>query len=689
MRTPQGQNKLVLSGVSGLKQDKGKVQKTEAGERIDQSKDLAVVDEWIKQYPFLTTEEIEIPPKLVDQVIGQEAAVEVIRKAAEQKRHVMLIGDPGTGKSMLARSMAELLPQEELQDVIIYHNPDDNNQPKVRVVPAGKGKDIVSHQKKEAQERKSAKNNTVAAFALMIVGLAFAYYLVSPDKNTMIILLGLIAGLMIFMFFRYSIKSTDTAMIPKLLMTHTPDDKAPFIDATGAHAGALLGDVKHDPFQSGGLETPAHERVEAGAIHRAHRGVLFCDEINILKMESQQSLLTAMQEKEFSIVGQSERSSGAMVKTEPVPCDFVLVAAGNLDAVQGMHPALRSRIRGYGYEIFMKSTMPDTHDNREKLVRFIAQEVHKDKKIPNFDRGAVALIIKEAQRRSGTRGHLTLRLRELGGLVRVAGDIAHEDKAPIVTSDHVLKAKKIARSLEQQIADVEIEKRKAYKSYMNTGAEVGRVNGLAVIGAESGISEYSGVILPIVAAVTQSTSSSEGHIIATGKLGEIAKEAVQNVSALIKNYTGDDVSKFDYHIQFIGTYEGVEGDSASISVATAAISALENVAVDQSVAMTGSLSVRGQVLPVGGVTAKIEAAAEAGMKRILIPALNVKDVLIEEKYKNKIEIVPMVMLTDVLQNALVGPGKDELIKKFNFLVEPNPREKAAERASRDKATPHV
>jgi Lon-like ATP-dependent protease len=526
----------------------------------------------------------------------------------------------------------------------------------------------VTHQKKEAQERKSAKNNFVVFLAFLILIATFAYFMWSPDKNPLILIFGVILAIMVYMLFRYTGRSQDTIHVPKLLVSHSQDEKAPFVDATGAHAGALLGDVKHDPFQSGGLETPSHERVEAGSIHKAHKGVLFIDEINVLRMESQQSLLTAMQEHEFSIVGQSERSSGAMVKTEAVPCDFVLVAAGNLDAVQGMHPALRSRIRGYGYEIFMKSTMPDTLDNREKLIRFIAQEVSKDKKIPHFDKMAVQIIIKEAQRRSGTRGHLTLRLRELGGLVRVAGDIAHEKKSPLVTAQQVLSAKKIARSLEQQIADVEIEKRKAYKSYMNVGIDVGRVNGLAVMGAESGISEYSGVVLPIVAAVTHSASSSEGHIIATGKLGDIAKEAVQNVSALIKNYTGEDVSKFDYHIQFIGTYEGVEGDSASISVATAVISALEKVSVDQSVAMTGSLSVRGNVLPVGGITAKVEAAAESGMKKILIPALNMRDVLIEEKYEDKIVIVPVNDLIDVLEHALVGPGKENLIKKFNFVV---------------------
>lgn len=182
--------------------------------------------------------------------------------------------------------------------------------------------------------------------------------------------------------------------------------------------------MRHDPFQSGGLETPAHERVEAGNIQKADKGVLFIDEINLLRPEDQQALLTAMQEKKFAISGQSERSAGAMVQTEPVPCDFVLVAAGNLDAIKNMHPALRSRIRGYGYEVYMNDTMDDNDENRRKLVQFVAQEVAKDKKIPPFDAAAIVEIIKEAQKRAGRKGKLTLRLRELGGLVRIAGDIA-------------------------------------------------------------------------------------------------------------------------------------------------------------------------------------------------------------------------------------------------------------------------
>ncbi|MGZ4918384.1 MAG: ATP-dependent protease LonB [Halobacteriota archaeon] len=599
------------------------------------------------------TNEIAVPPMLVDQVIGQEPAVEVIRKAAKQRRHVMLIGSPGTGKSMLARAMAELLPKEELQDVLIYHNIEDSNNPKVRAVPAGKGRQIVDSHKREAQKKVQFRNMLSMVLVFAIVGYSFAIN--QP-------IMGIIAAAMLFIALRY-ITPREDVLIPKLLVANDGNETAPYIDGTGAHAGALLGDVRHDPFQSGGLETPAHDRVEAGAIHKANKGVLFIDEINTLRIESQQHLLTALQEGEFPITGQSERSSGAMVKTAPVPCNFVMIAAGNLDAVKGMHPALRSRIRGYGYEVYMRDSMEDTPENRRKVVRFVAQEVKKDEKIPHFTADAVEEVIREARRRSGRKGHLTLMLRDLGGLIRVAGDIARAEAVEFTTARHVVEAKKMARSVEQQLTDQYLERRRDYQMFRNTGAEVGRVNGLAVMGDDSG------VVLPIVAEVTPAQSKEEGRVIATGLLKEIALEAVQNVSALIKKFTGHDITNKDVHIQFIGTYDGVEGDSASISIATAVISALEDVPVDQSVAMTGSLSVRGEVLPVGGVTPKIEAAAKAGITRILIPKDNEGDVMIEKHYRDKVEIIPVGSIGEVLENSLIGRKRDGLLehlKKFTL-----------------------
>jgi Lon-like ATP-dependent protease len=598
-----------------------------------------------------TSSQIEVPASLIDQVIGQERASEVIRKAAIQRRHVMMIGSPGTGKSMLAKAMAELLPKEDLLDILIYPNSDDSNNPVVRTVAAGRGKQIVGAHKAEAKKKIQFRHTLLMLLLLGIAGYAII---------TMQLLMGLIAGAFVFMALRYT-TPREEAMVPKLLVSNDTKNIVPFIDATGSHAGALLGDVRHDPFQSGGLETPAHDRVEGGAIHRSNGGVLFIDEINTLDPHSQQNLLTALQEGEFPITGQSERSSGAMVRTEPVPCKFVMVAAGNIDAISGMHPALRSRIRGYGYEVYMAEAMDDTLENRQKYVRFIAQEVKNDGKIPHFDQSAIDEIIREARRRSNRKDHLTLKLRDMGGLIRVAGDIARQENATITTAAHVITAKKTARSIEDQVSDEITRHLREYEMTVVEGTRVGRVNGLAVTGSDAGS------VLPIMAEVTPAQGAS-GTVIATGMLKEIAQESIKNVSALLKKFTGKDVRNIDIHIQFIGTYMGVEGDSASVSVATAVVSAIEGIPVRQDIAMTGSLSVRGDVLPVGGVTYKIEAAAKAGIRTVLIPRMNVGDVLIEERFKSMVTIIPVDNIEDVLKYALVPENTEGFLAKLRKMA---------------------
>ena len=600
-----------------------------------------------------STADIEVPDRLVDQVIGQEHARDVVMKAAKQRRHVMMIGSPGTGKSMLAKAMSELLPKEELQDVLVYHNPDDGNEPKVRTVPASKGEQIVEAHKEEARKR-----NQMRSFLMwIIIAVVLGYSLIIAGQ----ILLGILAAGVIYLAFRYGSRGSDS-MIPNLIVNNADTKTAPFEDATGAHAGALLGDVRHDPFQSGGMETPSHDRVEAGAIHKANKGVLFIDEINTLDVRSQQHLMTAIQEGEFGITGQSERSSGAMVQTEPVPTDFVMVAAGNLDAMENMHPALRSRIKGYGYEVYMDDTIEDTPEMRRKYARFVAQEVSNDGRLPHYTDDAIEEVILEARRRAGRKGHLTLELRNLGGLVRVAGDIARGEEADRTTRDHVLQAKGRSRSIEQQLADEYIERRKDYELQLADGYVTGRVNGLAVMG------EDSGIVLPVMAEVTP--SQGPGEVIATGQLKEMAQEAVSNVSAIIKKFSDEDITEKDIHIQFVQTgQQGVDGDSASITVATAVISALEGVGVDQSLAMTGSLSVRGDVLPVGGVTHKIEAAAKTGCDRVIIPEANLQDVMIEEEYEEMVEIIPVSHISEVLDVALEGEAeKDSLVDRLKQIT---------------------
>jgi len=120
----------------------------------------------------------------------------------------------------------------------------------------------------------------------------------------------------------------------------------------------------------------------------------------------------------------------------------------------------------------------------------------------------------------------------------------------------------------------------------------------------------------------------------------------------------------------------VEGDSASISVAVAVISALEGIPVDQEIAMTGSLSVRGEVLPVGGVTNKVLAAIEAGMKIVVIPSGNAQDINIDKKELKKIRIIPASNIADVLHAVLKRSARrDEMVRNLRKYITSDSREK--------------
>jgi Lon-like ATP-dependent protease len=646
---------------------------------------------------FKTTEEIKIPEKLIDQVIGQKSAVEIIRKASKQHRNVLLIGDPGTGKTMLAQGMAELLPNADLEDVLVYKNVNDENKPVIKTVKTypnkpepgkplgdGQGRQIIQKERERVRmDTGSRRSSIVPIVAILVIVLLVVSFINVLHGYEIFVIAAAILGILIFGAMALFINGFrrmggvlpgmfDTNE-PKLIVDNTNMTHAPFVDATGARAGSLFGDVKHDPLQSGGLGTPPHLRVESGAVHRANNGVLFIDEVADIGPKSQQELLTALQEKKYPITGQSEMSSGALVRTEPVPCNFLLVAAGNLQDIQKMHPALRSRIRGYGYEVYMESTMPDTEQGREQLVRFIAQEIKKDGKIPQFSYDACMAIIDEAKRRSGRKNRLTLILRDLGGLVRAAGDIAVEHNKKIVTEKEVYEALKLAKPIEAQLVEQALEYRKDYKIFNTKGFSIGKVNGLAVVG-----SSYlsAGTVLPIVAEVTPSSSRTEGKLIPTGKLGKIAQEAVKNISAIIKRHMSRDMASYDIHVQFLQTYEGVEGDSASISVAVAVISALEGIPVNQEVAMTGSLSVRGDVLPVGGITNKIKAAIESGIKYVIIPESNKGDVNLEKTEEKKIKIIPVKNIAEVLDASLKkSPRRDLMVKELKAYMTNDSKER--------------
>src|SRR3989344_3224618 len=125
------------------------------------------------------TASIDTSAAIIGQVIGQDAAVDIIKTAASQRRHVLLIGEPGTGKSMLGLGLAELLPKEKLVDIVCFPNPNDENTPLVRTLPSGQGRDLIA--KSKIQAMSSFKNQNIILFILVILSMiapwwAFFHY---------------------------------------------------------------------------------------------------------------------------------------------------------------------------------------------------------------------------------------------------------------------------------------------------------------------------------------------------------------------------------------------------------------------------------------------------------------------------------------------------------------------------------
>lgn len=465
------------------------------------------VKTWSDVENLTSTAEIEIPANPLDRVLGQEEAIELAKIAARQRRHLLLVGPPGTGKSMIARAISMQLPKPKTE-IRVANNPENPERPFLQVVEEErvlKENEYKSSAAGKLIEPDRAPNNVAEKLGYRCRGCG--QYSTPADRtcpfcgkskieqvqamniNDVFANIGTVLESMPGMGGKPKDRVVTTRMLAdgaeetvvfesagdKIRMLDQKAmekrreleknsnqkvlvklDRSPFVLATGASETELLGDVRHDPY--GGhaqLGSPAYERVVAGSIHEAHEGVLFVDEISHLG-NLQRFILTAMQDKKFPIMGRNPQSAGASVKVEDVPCDFILVAACNIQDLENILSPLRSRIIGGGYEVLVDVSMPDTPENRARYAQFVAQEVVMDGHIPHATIGAVQMIIAEGRSRAKSDGQLnslTLRLRELGGLIRAAGDIAVMEESEFITEDHLKRALKRSKPAEDQIRD--------------------------------------------------------------------------------------------------------------------------------------------------------------------------------------------------------------------------------------------
>jgi ATP-dependent Lon protease len=455
-----------------------------------------------------STTDVPIPSDPLTRVIGQDHAVEIARIAARQHRHLLLVGPPGTGKSMIGQALGFYLPKPK-QEVHVVHNPQNPERPFIEVFTEDEALALEAGRSVAGGELLPPENvpRKVAEQLGYLCQNCGAYSqpedAVCPkcDKrkggqagmenqpfgdllgNVIEVTLNQLGGgggkktvkttrtlngkeeVVVYERAGDKIKLMDQKALEKIRQIEKvsprkvliPLKRKNFILATGASETELLGDVRHDPY--GGhpqLGTPPYERVVAGSIHEAHEGVVFIDELPHLG-SLQRYILTAMQERRFPITGRHPQSAGASVKVDKVPCDFIFVGACNIQDLQHILSPLRSRIVGSGYEVLMDIVMKETKENADLLVQFFAQEIEMDGRIPHASLSAVKELLKEAKRRAqavdGKKASYTLRLRELGGVVRTAGDMAVLEKAEHIEPEHVRLAIKRCKSAEEQIKE--------------------------------------------------------------------------------------------------------------------------------------------------------------------------------------------------------------------------------------------
>jgi ATP-dependent Lon protease len=412
--------------------------------------------------------------------------------------------------------------------------------------------------------------------------------------------------------------------------TFRPD--APFIEVDGATlrwdprdaTNPLLGSV-HDPIYQGARRDLAESGVpepKLGLVTAAHGGILFIDEIGDLDPIMQNKLLKVLEDKKVTFDSSYYDPNDAQIPQyikalfdEGAPADFVLIGATTRSPEQ-ISPAFRSRCA----EIYFDSLTPWEIQKlvcqaaRKLGVRLgagvaeaISDYTMDGRKATSIlvDAYAIMLYRQGGASPNGNRSNRRVTMADLKEVLRVSRLV------PFVT----------------QRAEAR--------------GEIGKVFGLAVSG-------FLGSVLEIEAISFPAREAHQGAVRFNDAAGAMAKDSVFNALAVLRKVAGKDASEFDLHVNLIGG-GNVEGPSAGAAIMLALYSAIEEAPLRQDVAITGELTIQGRVRAVGSVPEKIYGARSIGIRKVLIPEENARD-LPDELWG--VEIISIREITDALPHIL-------------------------------------
>jgi ATP-dependent Lon protease len=403
---------------------------------------------------------------------------------------------------------------------------------------------------------------------------------------------------------------------------HAPfSANAPFVEASGTTlrwdhretTNPLLGSV-HDPiyqgsrkdFAEGGIPEP-----KLGLVTRAHGGVLFIDEIGEMDPTMQTKLLKVLEDKrvmfESSYYDEHDPNVPAYVKklfAEGAPADFLLIGATTRDP-DAIDAAIRSRCAAVYFE-------PLTQSQVIRIVREAAGRLGTKmaKSVPALIASYTIEGRKAVQILADAYGHALYRAKGRTATVR------EEDVIDVVQAGR-LAPHTLARARRAKV--------------------VGKTHGLGVI-------QYVGSIIEIEAAAFAAHEVRKGTVRFNDTAGSMSRDSVFNATSVVRAIAGIDPADFDIHVNVVGG-GNIDGPSAGLAFFLALYSALTKTALPQDIAVTGELSIAGNVRAIGGVVEKLYAARQAGMRAIVIPKENAREI---EATPDGITVIPVSNVAEAL-----------------------------------------
>lgn len=404
------------------------------------------------------------------------------------------------------------------------------------------------------------------------------------------------------------------------------------LDATTARfdergiADPLIGSV-HDPIYqgAGAMGQAGIPQPKQGAVTNAHGGVLFIDEIGELHPIQMNKLLKVLEDRKVFLESAYYNEENTQIPNHihdifknGLPADFRLIGATTRTPSE-IPPAIRSRCM----EVFFRELA-------EEEIADVAKKAADKVKLSISDNGLHTLA---SYARNG---------REAVNLIQIAAGLAiTEDRNYIKDEDleWVIQSSQLSPRMERKI---------------NNQSEIGLVNGLAVYGPNSGaLLEIEVTVIPakekgsinITGIVEEESIGGQGKSI---RRKSMARGSIENVITVLRSM-GVPANDYDIHVNFPGGVP-IDGPSAGIAMATGIYSAIYKFPIDNTVAMTGEISIHGHVKPVGGVYPKVKAAKKAGAKTVIIPKENMQSIL---KEITGIKIIPVSHLNEVFELAVI------------------------------------